>query len=65
VIKELDYLIVAAERNLCWAFSCYGRKVEAAMDLRKSGTRLTIVHENDFWDAVADHGVSPPRRTAD
>jgi hypothetical protein len=57
VVKGLDYLIVAAERSLCWAFSCYGRKVEAAMALRKSGARLTIVHESDFWDAAADHGV--------
>jgi hypothetical protein len=60
VVKDLDYLIVAAERNLCWAFSCYGRKVEAAMALRKAGARLTIVHENDFWDAAADHGVERP-----
>jgi NAD-dependent DNA ligase len=59
VVKDLDYLIVAAERTLCWAFSCYGRKVEAAMALRKSGAQLTIVHESDFWDAAADHGVSP------
>ena len=61
VVKGLDYLIVAAERSLCWAFSCYGRKVEAAMALRKDGARLTIVHESDFWDAAADHGVE--RRT--
>jgi hypothetical protein len=57
VVKNLDYLIVAAERSLCWAFSCYGRKVEAAMALRKMGARLTIVHESDFWDAAADLGV--------
>lgn len=60
VVKDLDYLVVAAERSLCWAFSCYGRKVEAAMALRKTGARLTIVHENDFWDAAADLGVERP-----
>ncbi len=61
VVKDLDYLIVAAERNLSWAFSCYGRKVEAAMALRRAGARLTIVHESDFWDAAADRGVRRPR----
>jgi hypothetical protein len=60
VIADLDYLIVAAERTLSWAFSCYGRKVEAAMELRRAGARLAIVHESDFWDAAADHGVQRP-----
>jgi hypothetical protein len=60
VVRDLDYLIVAAERSLSWAFSCYGRKVEAAMALRRSGARLAIVHESDFWDAAADHGVQSP-----
>jgi hypothetical protein len=60
VVKELDYLVVAAERNLCWAFSCYGRKVEAAMELRRTGARLTIVHETDFWDAAAGRGIRRP-----
>ena len=57
VIQKLDYLVVAAGRTLSWAFSCYGRKVEAAMTLRRQGARLTIVHESDFWDAVRDHGL--------
>ncbi len=60
VVRDLDYLIVAAERSLSWAFSCYGRKVEAAMALRRAGARLAIVHESDFWDSAADHGVHPP-----
>ena len=60
VVKDLDYLVVAAERSLSWAFSCYGRKVEAAMELRRSGARLTLVHESDFWDAARDHGMDAP-----
>ncbi|WP_243338569.1 BRCT domain-containing protein [Anaeromyxobacter soli] len=60
VVKDLDYLIVAAERSLSWAFSCYGRKVEAAMQLRRNGASLAIVHETDFWDAAADRGIQPP-----
>lgn len=60
VVKDLDYLVVAAERSLSWAFSCYGRKVEAAMELRRAGCRLSIVHETDFWDAASERGVAVP-----
>lgn len=52
VTKETDYLIVGDEGNPCWAFSCYGRKVEKAVSMRKSGHNIVIVHENDFWGKV-------------
>lgn len=52
--KSTHYLVVGAEGNPAWAFSCYGRKVEAAVKLRKQGVQLVIVHEHDFHDAVAD-----------
>ena len=55
VVKTTKYLIVGNEGNPCWAFSCYGRKVEKAMELRKSGKEILIVHENDFWDAVENN----------
>lgn len=54
VSAKLDYLIIGADGNPCWAYACYGRKVEKAVELRKSGARLLLVHENDFHDAVAD-----------
>ena len=50
VTRETNYLIVGADGNPCWAFSCYGRKVEQAIKLRRDGLRLVIVHEVDFWD---------------
>lgn len=50
VTQKTDYLIVGADGNPCWAFSCYGRKVEKAMDLRKKGQHIVIVNELDFWD---------------
>jgi len=53
--KSVNYLIVGAEGNPCWQYSCYGRKVEKAVELRKAGSKLLIVHENDFHDAVADY----------
>jgi hypothetical protein len=54
VSKKIDYLIIGADGNPCWAYSCYGRKVEMAVKLRKEGARILLIHENDFWDAIAD-----------
>lgn len=56
VSPKTQYLVIGAGGNQCWAFACYGRKVEKAMGLRKAGVPIVIVHENDFWDAVADCG---------
>jgi hypothetical protein len=55
VSSETHYLVVGAGGNPCWAFSCYGRKVEKAVESRKSGNSILIVHESDFWDAVEDN----------
>ena len=52
VTKKTDYLIVGGEGNPCWAYSCYGRKVEQAIQLRKEGGKIFIIHEYDFWDEV-------------
>lgn len=54
VSSKLNYLVIGAAGNPCWAYACYGRKVEKAVDLRKQGARIVLVHENDFQDAVVD-----------
>jgi len=54
VTAKLDYLVIGAEGNPCWAFACYGRKVERAVELRRKGVKVVILHENDFHDAVLD-----------
>jgi NAD-dependent DNA ligase len=54
VSKKLDYLIIGADGNPCWAYACYGRKVEMAVALRKEGAPILLIHEHDFHDAVAD-----------
>ena len=54
--KLVKYLVIGANGNPCWAYACYGRKVEKAIELRKQGIRVLIVHENDFHDAIADEG---------
>lgn len=53
VRKDSHYLVVCADGSPCWSFSCYGRKVEKALEHRKAGQPLVIVHERDFWDAIA------------
>lgn len=50
--NDLDYLIIGDEGNPCWAFACYGRKVEKAVKMRREGHRLQLIHERDFWDAL-------------
>lgn len=52
VSAKVDYLVIGAEGNPCWAYACYGRKVERAVELRKSGVRLQIIHEHDFHDGI-------------
>lgn len=54
VTADLHYLVVGADGNPCWAYSCYGRKVEKAIDFRRRGSSLVIVHENDIHDALEE-----------
>ena len=57
VSKLTDFLVVGNAGNPCWAYSCYGRKIEEAMALRKAGAKVQIINETDFWDAVWDSGL--------
>ena len=52
--KSVDYLIVGDNGNPAWAFSCYGRKVEKAINMRKDGHNIVLVHEFDFSDIIDD-----------
>ena len=54
VSSKTDYLVVGNSGNPCWAYACYGRKIEEAVNLRKEGASVIIVNETDFWDAVDD-----------
>lgn len=54
VVKDTDYLIVGNKSHPAWPFSCYGRKVEQAVKLRKAGSSILIVHEDDFWKQVGE-----------
>lgn len=52
--KKTDYLVVGNAGNPCWAYSCYGRKIEQAVQMRKDGSRIKIINEVDFWDILED-----------
>lgn len=54
VTTKVDYLIIGADGNPCWAYACYGRKVAQAVELRKQGSQIQLIHELDFHDAVAN-----------
>ncbi|PKQ43683.1 BRCT domain-containing protein [Confluentibacter flavum] len=54
ITKKTDYLIVGDNGNPAWAFACYGRKVEKALELRKGGHQICLIHEFDFMDAIED-----------
>lgn len=54
VTKETDFLIVGDNGNKAWAFACYGRKVEKALELRKNGHTITLIHEFDFIDILEE-----------
>lgn len=54
ITNKTKYLVVGNKGNPCWAFSCYGRKIEDAVNRRKAGQKLVIVNELDFWDIVED-----------
>ena len=54
VSSRLNYLVVGGDGNPCWSYACYGRKVEKAIELRKTGAEIVIVHEFDLHDAIED-----------
>ena len=52
VNADVDVLVVGADGNPCWAYACYGRKIEQAINLRKQGGTLVIAHEFDLMKAL-------------
>jgi NAD-dependent DNA ligase len=56
VTPATDYLVVCEEPSALWTFSCDGRKVEQAYQMRRAGRRITLVSEGDFWKALIGQG---------
>lgn len=53
VNSDTNYLVVGNNDCSCWAYSCYGRKVELALIERRKGSNISIISEIDFWESVA------------
>jgi NAD-dependent DNA ligase len=61
--QDLDYLVYCDAGQKCWAYACYGRKVESVMENRKAGKSTTLIlAEVDIWDALADAGIEHRQR---
>ena len=56
VTNTTNYLVVCDEKNDSWAFTCYGKKVEKAIKLRKNGQQISIIHEFDLYDELQSLG---------
>lgn len=54
VVTYLDYLVIGAKSNPCWAYSTYGRKIEKAMKYKQEGYQVAIIHEKDFIKAIEE-----------
>lgn len=52
IVVDTNYLIVGNEGSPDWAYSCYGRKIERAIQLRKQGNTVKIINELDFWKLI-------------
>lgn len=58
VSMDLDYLVYCQKGSKCYAYECYGRKIEAAMEYRRGGkSDVVIISERDFFDALEVYGV--------
>lgn len=51
VSKRVNFLVIGEVGSQAWRHSSYGRKIEAAIDLRESGTPIRIISES-HWHAA-------------
>lgn len=49
VSGKLNYLVVCDEKNACWAFASYGRKIEKVKALQSKGKTVEIIYEEDLY----------------
>lgn len=54
VTRRTSFLVVGTFGSEDWAHSSYGRKIQRAVDLRKSGFALRIVGEDHWATALAE-----------
>ncbi|MCF8078625.1 MAG: hypothetical protein K9K88_05010 [Desulfobacterales bacterium] len=59
VTPNLDYLVIGAQSSPAWAYSTYGRKIEAVLENRKAGSNTDLLHEDDFVTAAKKYVPDP------
>jgi hypothetical protein len=58
VSGKLHYLVVCDDKNACWAFASYGRKVEKAIQLKAQGTGPHVIYEEDLFKCLMSLGYT-------
>jgi NAD-dependent DNA ligase len=53
--EDTDYLVIGEMCSPDWEHTTFGRKIEQAVELRESGSKLAIISEQDWVDALAAH----------
>lgn len=46
--RSVDYLVIGTVGSRDWIHSSYGRKIEAAVDLRQNGIPIAVISENHW-----------------
>lgn len=59
VTKKLDYLIICEEKNSCWVYELYGRKIEQAIKLKKEGAKLGLIHIDQIYPYLGSNFNKP------
>lgn len=52
VSSKLHYLVICDQKNACWAFASYGRKIEKVKDLQRKGKNVEVIYEEDLYMVI-------------
>lgn len=59
VTRKVNYVVVGGLGSSEWKHGSFGTKIEKAMDLKRDGVPLLIVHEDPWANALAQAPASP------
>jgi hypothetical protein len=60
--RDLNYLVVGSFAEPAWAHQSYGRKIEAALELRSHGSNCKIISEKHWTKYLQSTPELPPER---
>jgi NAD-dependent DNA ligase len=50
--RKTDYLVIGVYATESWAHSTYGRKIEKALELKRAGSKVAIIHEPHWVESL-------------